>query len=66
MMNYKPQSGKSERLTTEQVANFLKLNKKGGTESEMYDDIIYYDEAKIKVRCELTSGTGAEAKFPDR
>jgi hypothetical protein len=49
MMNYKPQTGKGERLSTEQVANFLKLNKKGGNESEMYDDIIYYDEAKIKV-----------------
>lgn len=43
MMNYKPQTGKGERLSTDQVANFLKLNKKGGSESEMYDDIIYYD-----------------------
>jgi hypothetical protein len=48
MMNYKPQTGKGERLSTEQVANFLKLNKKG-SESEMYDDIIYYNEEKIKV-----------------
>jgi hypothetical protein len=47
-MNYKPQTGKGERLSTEQVANFLKLNKKG-SESEMYDDIIYYNEEKIKV-----------------
>lgn len=48
MMNYKPQTGKGERLTNDQVANFLKLNKKG-SETDMYDDIIYYDEAKIKV-----------------
>jgi hypothetical protein len=48
MMNYKPQTGKGERLTNDQVANFLKLNKKGN-ETDMYDDIIYYDEAKIKV-----------------
>jgi hypothetical protein len=28
MMNYKPTSNKGEKLTTEQVANFLKVNKK--------------------------------------
>jgi hypothetical protein len=28
MMNYKPTSNKGERLTTDQVANFLKVNKK--------------------------------------
>jgi hypothetical protein len=28
MMNYKPTSAKGEKLTTEQVANFLKVNKK--------------------------------------
>ena len=27
MMNYKPTSNKGEKLTTEQVANFLKVNK---------------------------------------
>lgn len=64
MMNYKPQTGKGERLTTDQVANFLKLNKKG-SESEMYDDIIYYDEAKIKVFTETHSGTCPQAKFFD-
>lgn len=29
MMNYKPQTGKTEKLSNEQVAQFLKLNKKG-------------------------------------
>jgi hypothetical protein len=53
MMNYKPQTGKGERLTNDQVANFLKLNKKG-SETDMYDDIIYYDEAKIKVNSRVT------------
>ena len=48
MMNYKPTSNKGERLTTEQVANFLKVNKKN--EGDVYDDIMYYDDAKIKVR----------------
>lgn len=66
MMNYKPQTGKGERLSTDQVANFLKLNKKGGNESEMYDDIIYYDEAKIKVINVYYAGAGSEAKFPHR
>ena len=47
MMNYKPTSNKGEKLTTEQVANFLKVNKKEG---DVYDDIMYYDDAKIKVR----------------
>ena len=28
MMNYKPTSNKGEKLSTEQVANFLKVNKK--------------------------------------
>ena len=46
MMNYKPTSNKGEKLTTEQVANFLKVNKKEG---DNYDDIMYYDDAKIKV-----------------
>ena len=46
MMNYKPTSNKGEKLTTEQVANFLKVNKKEG---DTYDDIMYYDDAKIKV-----------------
>ena len=46
MMNYKPTSNKGENLTTEQVANFLKDNKKEG---DNYDDIMYYDDAKIKV-----------------
>ena len=50
MMNYKPTSNKGEKLTTEQVANFLKVNKK--KEGDVYDDIMYYDDAKIKVsRC---------------
>lgn len=48
MMNYKPTTTKGERLSNEQVANFLKLNK-GGKETDVYDDIMYYDEAKIKV-----------------
>lgn len=47
MMNYKPTSNKGEKLTTEQVANFLKVNKKQG---DVYDDIMYYDDAKIKVK----------------
>lgn len=47
MMNYKPTSNKGERLTTDQVANFLKVNKKN--EGDVYDDIMYYDDAKIKV-----------------
>jgi hypothetical protein len=46
MMNYKPTSNKGDKLTTEQVANFLKVNKKEG---DTYDDIMYYDDAKIKV-----------------
>ena len=48
MMNYKPTTTKGEKLSNEQVAAFLKLNK-GGKETDMYDDIMYYDEAKIKV-----------------
>ena len=51
MMNYKPTSNKGEKLTTEQVANFLKVNKKEG---DNYDDIMYYDDAKIKVTSTLT------------
>ena len=47
MMNYKPTSSKGEKLTTEQVAGFLKVNKKN--EGDVYDDIMYYDDAKIKV-----------------
>ena len=47
MMNYKPTSNKGEKLTTEQVANFLKVNKKEG---DTYDDVMYYDDAKIKVK----------------
>jgi hypothetical protein len=50
MMNYKPTSNKGDKLTTEQVANFLKVNKKEG---DNYDDIMYYDDAKIKVRSYL-------------
>ena len=46
MMNYKPTNNKGEKLTTEQVANFLKVNKK--KEGDVYDDIMYYDDAKIK------------------
>jgi hypothetical protein len=46
MMNYKPTSNKGEKLTTEQVASFLKVNKKEG---DTYDDVMYYDDAKIKV-----------------
>ena len=46
MMNYKPANNKSEKLTTEQVANFLKVNK--NKEGDVYDDIMYYDDAKIK------------------
>ena len=49
MMNSKPTTTKGEKLSNEQVANFLKLNK-NGKETDMYDDIMYYDEAKIKVR----------------
>ena len=51
MMNYKPTSNKGEKLTTEQVASFLKVNKKEG---DSYDDIMYYDDAKIKVTSTLT------------
>ena len=51
MMNYKPTSNKGEKLTTEQVANFLKVNKK--KEGDVYDDIMYYDDAKIKVKEEI-------------
>lgn len=47
MMNYKPTSNKGDKLTTEQVASFLKVNKKEG---DTYDDVMYYDDAKIKVR----------------
>jgi len=46
MMNYKPTTNKGEKLTTEQVASFLKVGKKEGE----YDDIMYYDDAKIKVK----------------
>lgn len=46
MMNYKPTNNKGQKLTTEQVANFLKVNKK--KEGDVYDDIMYYDDAKIK------------------
>jgi hypothetical protein len=46
MMNYKPTNNKGEKLTTEQVASFLKVNKK--KEGDVYDDIMYYDDAKIK------------------
>lgn len=46
MMNYKPTSNKGEKLTTEQVAKFLKVNK--NKEGDVYDDIMYYDDAKIK------------------
>ena len=45
MMNYKPTSGKGERISNDQVANFLKL---GQQEGDIYDDIMYYDDAKIK------------------
>ena len=45
MMNYKPTSSKGERLSNDQVANFLKL---GQQEGDIYDDIMYYDDAKIK------------------
>ena len=45
MMNYKPTTNKGDKLTTEQVANFLKVGKKEG---DVYDDIMYYDDAKIK------------------
>ena len=45
MMNYKPTTNKGEKLTTEQVASFLKVGKKEG---DVYDDIMYYDDAKIK------------------
>jgi len=47
MMNYKPTSAKGDKLTTEQVASFLKVNKKN--EGDVYDDIMYYDDTKIKV-----------------
>lgn len=50
MMNYKPTTTKGQKLSNEQVANFLKLNK-NGKETDVYDDIMYYDEAKIKVNC---------------
>ena len=50
-------------MTTEQVANFLKVNKKEG---DTYDDVMYYDDAKIKVLLYLMAGIGAEANFPDR
>lgn len=46
MMNYKPTTTKGQKLTTEQVANFLKVNKK--KQGDVYDDIMYYDDAKIK------------------
>lgn len=46
MMNYKPTSNKGDKLTTEQVAKFLKVNK--NKEGDVYDDIMYYDDAKIK------------------
>ena len=54
MMNYKPTSNKGEKLTTEQVANFLNVNKKEG---DTYDDIMYYDDAKIKVILVLFSNS---------
>ncbi len=63
MMNYKPTSNKGEKLTTEQVANFLKVNKKQG---DVYDDIMYYDDAKIKVKNNLSLVTGFEANLLDR
>lgn len=63
MMNYKPTSNKGEKLTTEQVANFLKVNKKEG---DNYDDIMYYDDAKIKVAMAVTIGISAQADLPHR
>lgn len=44
------------------MANFLKVNKKEG---DNYDDIMYYDDAKIKVRMVVMIGIGAEADLPD-
>ena len=61
-MNYKPTSNKGEKLSTEQVANFLKVNKKN--EGDVYDDIMYYDDAKIKVFFILIAGTRFETNFP--
>ena len=46
MMNYKPTSNKGQKLSTQEVAKFLKVNKK--KEGDVYDDIMYYDDAKIK------------------
>ena len=64
MMNYKPTSSKGEKLTTEQVANFLKVNKKN--QGDVYDDIMYYDDAKIKVCNFAKEGTCFETNIPDR
>jgi hypothetical protein len=63
MMNYKPTSNKGEKLSVEQVANFLKVNK--NKEGDVYDDIMYYDDAKIKVNICFIGGTCAQADFPD-
>jgi hypothetical protein len=63
MMNYKPTSNKGEKLTTEQVANFLKVNKKN--EGDVYDDIMYYDDAKIKVFFYSIKGIGSQTDFLD-
>ena len=62
-MNYKPTSNKGEKLSTEQVANFLKVNKKN--EGDVYDDIMYYDDAKIKVFFKIILGTGIETDIPN-
>lgn len=64
MMNYKPTSNKGEKLSVEQVANFLKVNK--NKEGDVYDDIMYYDDAKIKVNICFIGGTCTQADFPDR
>jgi hypothetical protein len=35
-------------LEPEKIREFLKLNKPGSTEFDPYDDMIYFDDSKVK------------------
>lgn len=50
-MNYKPtapqQNSESSTIDADTMKEFLKVNK-GTSEFDLYDDILYYDENKIR------------------
>lgn len=50
MINYKPTANIPKGLTLEpeKIREFLKLNKPGTTEFDPYDDMIYFDDSKVK------------------